>query len=54
MMDFFLGDCPHEGFNLGKEVAQQKNQQDKINKKWKCKNVQSTYLLNYFEGPKCS
>lgn len=29
MMDFFLDDAPHDGFNQGKQVAKEKSQQSK-------------------------
>lgn len=29
MMDFFLDEAPHDGFNRGKEIAKEKSQQAK-------------------------
>lgn len=30
MMDFFLGEYAHDGFNQGKEIAKKQAQQNKI------------------------
>jgi len=32
MMDFFLEDYPHDGFNQGKEVAKRQAQRNETNK----------------------